>query len=181
MIANRAVKSAEAKSRGRHPFGSAKSQIGLILPNIDFFHSLPRTTKWSVAVGTGAMEKRKGGGYTLLEALVGMALLGTLLSATLMSYGRYVHQTQRAAERMNIMREAEALLIRWQLQSGYVPVDEEGELLVGVNTYRWRTRPAVRVLDESLMIGSVHFEVTGLQDDAPLLNLELIVPSWGEL
>lgn len=109
-----------------------------------------------------------------------MALLGTILASMLVAYSRYAHQTQRAAERMNIMREAEALLIGWYIRTGFVPVEEDGELAVGENTYRWRTRPVERVLDETFMIGVIRFEVTPINEKTPLVSLELIVPSWGE-
>jgi len=117
-------------------------------------------------------------GLTLLEVLAATALLGTLLVVLLAAHGRYAVTIERSAERLKIQRESEKLLASWFLTLGMVPVDARGELLVGENTYRWKTTPKEHSIDPEFMLGTVFFEVWDMEERETYLQLELIVPSW---
>lgn len=119
-------------------------------------------------------------GLTLLEVLVAMGLLGTLLVSLLAAHGRYAITIERSAERLKIQHETEKLLASWFLKLGMIPVEARGELLVGENTYRWRTTPKERLIDPDFLIGKVTLDVLDLEERETYLTLELVVPAWSE-
>ena len=119
-------------------------------------------------------------GFTLLEVLVAMALLGTLLVSLLVAHGRYAVRIEQSVERQKVRQEAEKLLASWYLKLGMVPVDTQGELVAGEKTYHWKTTPKEHLMDSDFKIGKVVLEVSDLAERETYLKLELAVPSWSE-
>ena len=126
------------------------------------------------------MSRTRTDGLTLLEVLVAMGLLGTLLVSLLAAHSRYAVRLETASARLRIAAEVEKLLSTWQLKLGTIPTNDQGELLVGEETYRWKTVPKERVLDEDFMIGQVEFSVVSLDEQTTYLKLELVVPTWSQ-
>ena len=118
------------------------------------------------------------GGLTLVEVVVAMLLLGSLLVMVLVGFSRHAVQIERASQRIRVMEIAEAQLAEWHLRFGFVPINEEGEFVIDGKTYRWQTRPVEQMIDRQFMVGKVAFEVFSVEEDIPILSLELFVPSW---
>lgn len=64
------------------------------------------------------------------------ALVGALLSATLVAIGRHTHQVRRAQDRIAALEAADGLLRLW-LVEGVEPEASEGGV-PGHETWRWR-------------------------------------------
>lgn len=71
------------------------------------------------------------------------ALVGALLSATLVAIGRHTHQVRLAQDRIAALEIADGLLRLW-LVDGVEPEGDEGVVpggaASGSNTWRWRLR-----------------------------------------
>jgi hypothetical protein len=76
---------------------------------------------------------------TLVEVIGGLALLATLLVATLLARSRYVHQSTVAERRLQAVAAAEALLTTWHQDARSLPREGSG-LIPGEQQLAWRTR-----------------------------------------
>ena len=76
---------------------------------------------------------------TLVEVIGGLALLATLLVATLLARSRYVHQSTVAERRLQAVAAADALLTTWHQDTRGLPRDGSG-LIPGDQELGWRTQ-----------------------------------------
>jgi type II secretion system protein I len=120
-------------------------------------------------------------GLTLIEVVAAMLLLGTLLVSLLVVFSRQAIQIEKSSEKLRVMQAAESQLADWHLQFGFAPVNEEGELVADGKTYQWKTQPLESMIDPQLMLGKISFEIFDSNHSAPILSLQLIVPSWESL
>lgn len=106
---------------------------------------------------------RRDAGFTLIEALVALAILGVALAAVLRAYGAGF----RAAERAEAQTQA-LLIAESKLAEAAATVREAGELRGTEGAYAWRVTAAPH-------------EAEGA--DKPLLRLEVRVagPDGGEV
>ena len=98
---------------------------------------------------------------TLVEALVGVALLGGLLATLVVSAGRLRAQTAAADARTDACRMADGLLNSWWADPASLPRDDAGELDDG---WRWRTQTVREVA-----VGDV---------EASVVALTIVDPAW---
>ena len=78
-------------------------------------------------------------GATLIEALAGLVLLGTILSSALVARGRFQRQLRDADDKLAAVRAADELVARWiALPAGTAPVPGEGEVS-HASSLAWRT------------------------------------------
>lgn len=121
--------------------------------------------------GTGSRS-----GTTLVEAIVGTAILATVLVALLLIHSRLVQQSARTQRRLEACVIADALLGRWQGDDAGPPAQGEGPV-VGKAGWSWRTRvlyeKAVRDVGQVLR---VEILAEGTEPGEPILGVEVLVP-----
>jgi hypothetical protein len=76
---------------------------------------------------------------TLVEVIGGLALLATLLVATLLARSRYLHQATVADRRLRAVAAADALLTTWHRDTRSLPREGSG-LVPGDQYLAWRTQ-----------------------------------------
>ncbi|MCY2929863.1 MAG: hypothetical protein NTV86_10295 [Planctomycetota bacterium] len=81
---------------------------------------------------------RRSDGLTLVEAVVGTAILGSLLVALLMAAHRLNVQARRSQARLEACRIADELLAAWWPTREDFPTDSSGPV-AGREGWRWRT------------------------------------------
>lgn len=131
-------------------------------------------------------------GMTLVEVVVGLLLLSTLLVGLLTAFGQHAKQIRRSRIRMEAICATDQLMAEWFSESGRLPYEDQGEV-EGHEEFTWQITPKESLLDESLDIGTVRFELfyrnpagsgnakdDEVLTDGPLVSLDLIVPALGK-
>lgn len=113
-------------------------------------------------------------GLTLIEAVAGMALLGTLLVGMLVAAGQIRAQSVRSAERMRACQVADELLAGWWQDRDGLPRQSEGAV-AGNPGWLWKTMPVRNGQAERLGGEVVALEIIGDRDGPPLLRIELLL------
>lgn len=80
-------------------------------------------------------------GMTLVEVVAGIAVLGTLLVAVLMTEAACKRQSAAAAMRLKGSRAADAMLETWWASEERIPVNDRGIVPAELGEFTWRTRP----------------------------------------
>ena len=120
---------------------------------------------------------RAARGLTLIEAALGAALLGTLLTAVVMTNARMTAQTRSAVLRLEACRIAEGLLQSWYSQEAGVPRDGMGDVTDHPG-WRWRTRIAENETAAAVRAEAIQLQVfaPGVKEDgSPVVEVELLV------
>ncbi len=117
-------------------------------------------------------------GLTLVEAVLGMFLLGTLLVAMIHSFGQQRAQILHASAKLNAAQAADELLSEWMSGSGTLPLNQSG---TWNERWSWRTRLVRRTIVLSVPMNIVALEIREADRpaDRPLLTVE--VADHGEL
>lgn len=106
--------------------------------------------------------------------LASLALLGSLLAATLIARGQMAHQWLAAQEKLEAVEAAGLLLEDWD---GNVPRQDQGR--IEDTNLSWRTRPAASQPLEDLGVEVVRLEVSDATDGrgaSMLVSVELLAP-----
>jgi len=122
-------------------------------------------------------------GMTLIEVIAALAILGTVLTASIMARGRFVQQDRSARHRINAAPVADRLLEGWWRQPDELPHHGRGS----ADGYFWRTstrddeqltRWGVSVLRLELWRqgDSVTINTESYDTKQPDLAVELLVP-----
>jgi type II secretory pathway pseudopilin PulG len=115
---------------------------------------------------------------TLVEAIAGIALLGTLLATVLLSIGRIRTQDARAAQRIEACRIAEDLLQQLWAKADKFPRGGDGEVS-GKKGWRWRTQAVANPQAQNIRGEVVAVEVLAPGSDAgpPAARVEIVLPT----
>jgi Tfp pilus assembly protein PilV len=120
---------------------------------------------------TSSPARAKARGATLIEALAGLVVLGTLLVSITIARGRFVRQRALAEQRIAAAAAVDALMSKWMAGSGSaIPIWSAGPL-DGLPNHTWRTRVIETKPDLNASI--VRVEVTN-QSNATVLTLDLL-------
>ena len=119
---------------------------------------------------------------TLVEVVVGIALLAVLLVLILSSFRAHAAQVRAANLRMQAIRRADELLSTWTA-SGGIPAVGESEQVPNSPEWTWRIVRAAQS-PELTQLGaeSVRLEIVATPfavEDLPLTSVELVVPAEG--
>jgi len=119
-------------------------------------------------------------GVTLVEALLGTALLGSLLVSILVGVSRLQAQAVRAERRIEACRVADRLLASWWARRETFPRREEGRLETPAG-WRWRTQVVSNASARALGGEVVALELfppprQGGRDPDPTVRVELVLP-----
>ncbi len=115
-------------------------------------------------------------GVTLVEALAGAAILGTLLVCILVANARLTAQDRRSAERIEACRIADGLLGRWWSGGRRLARDAAGDV-PGSAGWRWRmgvvTDEDAEVMDARIVRLEVFAPDT--EGGTPAVGVELLL------
>jgi prepilin-type N-terminal cleavage/methylation domain-containing protein len=121
-------------------------------------------------------------GMTLVEVVVGIALLAVLLVLILASFRAHAAQIRSAKQRMEAMRRADELLTVWTT-SGGIPVVGEQEEIPETPGWIWRI-VKTSGSDDLYQLGAavIRLEIVATPEtigEFPLAAVELLVPAEG--
>src|SRR5580765_3308310 len=107
---------------------------------------------------TSSRPRGKTRGATLIEALAGLVVLGTLLVSITIARGRFVRQRAQAEQKIAAANAVDALISRWMAGDGAaIPLSDAGPL-DGLPNHTWHTRVIESKLDLSASV--IRLEVT---------------------
>ncbi|MFH5806755.1 prepilin-type N-terminal cleavage/methylation domain-containing protein [Alienimonas sp. DA493] len=117
-------------------------------------------------------------GFTLVEVLAGLALLGTLLAALLVADAAQGRQAARAADRLAAVRALDALLTGWAADADAALPPAPGGPLTADGRLVWSARRERR--PGAAALGCVVLRVEARRDAAagdgrPVASVELLV------
>jgi type II secretory pathway pseudopilin PulG len=113
---------------------------------------------------------------TLIEVVVGLAILGTLVAGVAIARGRALRQYAQADRQLRATRAADQMLARWFDSSpSSIPLRGEG-LLVDPPGCLWRTRPVSDGVSHQLGAVIVRFEISDFESRIPLVSLDFLAP-----
>ena len=122
-------------------------------------------------------SRRWAGGFTLVEALAGMAILGTLLTTIVVANARLISQAGRAKLRVEACEIADGLLGKWWARRDDFPRNDSGDV-PRHEGWRWRTRTIQNESAETLNAEVVTLEIFApdWQDTLPTVRVEILLP-----
>jgi hypothetical protein len=120
-------------------------------------------------------------GVTLIEAVLGTAILGSLLVTILIGAGGLQAQMARADRRVDACRAADALLEQWWAKPEEFPRAASGKVQ-GRDGLSWRTRAVENPDARALKAEAVALEVfaPGQPGEKPLVSVEVLLPEKPE-
>jgi hypothetical protein len=115
--------------------------------------------------------------FTLVEAVVGMALLGTILVAAVTAGVRANTQSRAADLRLEACRAADECLNTWWPDRENFPRSGAGDLQ-GHAGWTWRTRPVANADAAAIRMAVVALDILapGQAPDRPALTVEVVLP-----
>lgn len=118
-----------------------------------------------------SVRRAKRSGLTLVEAVLGMFLLGTLLVAMIHSFGQQRAQIQHASTRIDAADAADELLSEWMSGAGTVPLNQSG---TWDQRWSWQTSLVrrINVLSVPMNIIALEIREAGRQTARPLVTVE---------
>ena len=122
-------------------------------------------------------------GMTLIEVVAGIALLGTILTTTVLAQARLLRQHQRALVTLQAVEAVDRLLTQWSVAGDEIPVEASGVLLSSP-VVSWRTHLRRATTDGPLSVAIVELVASAADDPPgipPLVRVELAVPPRGSL
>ena len=119
-------------------------------------------------------------GLSLIEVLASIALLGVLLSATLVAIGRHTRQVRLAQDRLIALEVADGLLHQWLVQDGGRLEAEEGSV-PDHPAWRWqvtgRIEPGIEHLGAHIGRVEIVKQRSAQEEEAVLASLEFVSTS----
>ena len=119
---------------------------------------------------------------TLIEVVAGLAILGTLLVAVLLTDARCRRQSGLARRRMDAVRAADALLAKWWTDPGKFPRTAHGQLHPG-SELAWRTLVIENEEIEQLGGQVVRLEVFRPREawrEKPTVTVDVVLPTQND-
>jgi type II secretory pathway pseudopilin PulG len=121
---------------------------------------------------TSSRPRVKTRGATLIEALAGLVVLGTLLVSITLARGRFVRRRAIAEQKLAAATAVDALVSKWMTGNGAaIPLSDAG-VLDGLPNHTWHTRVIEKRPDLNASI--IRLEVTNRSSNVPILTLDLL-------
>lgn len=120
-------------------------------------------------------------GFTLIEVIVGLALMGSLLAAVTLATARYKRQLTLAEAKLEAVHVAQSVLAQWWQESfDAIPRNGSGEVTSTDSTdgLSWRTHELPLQGDEPMGFAVVRFELYDQKQakpESPLLTVDLAI------
>lgn len=129
----------------------------------------------------GTFWSPRARGFSLVEALAGSLLLGSLLVAMLVAMSRMEMQSRRAEDQVQACAVLDGLLEEWWQDRDNFPDGDSGEVPDHAGWW-WRTRgvanPDARILHGRVIAVEVFSPQTG--DSLPAARTEVLLPAVTE-
>jgi hypothetical protein len=124
-----------------------------------------------------ASWRRSTRGVTLVEAVLGTAILGSLLVSLLMAASRLHVQAARAEARIAACRIADGLLETWWPKPDAFPRRGQGAV-AGLAGWSWRTQVVENGAARAVKAEAIALEIfaPGGGRDVPAVRVEVFVP-----
>ncbi|HEV8290472.1 MAG TPA: hypothetical protein VGP94_01050 [Tepidisphaeraceae bacterium] len=120
---------------------------------------------------TSSLPRANPRGATLIEALAGLVVLGTLLVSITIARGRFVRQRALAEQKIAAAVAVDAMVSKWMAGSGSAIPHASAGHLEGLPNHTWHTRVVENRPDLNASI--IRLEVTN-QSNIPILTLDLL-------
>jgi len=120
---------------------------------------------------------------TLVEVVAGIAVLGTLLVAVLMTEAACKRQSAAAAIRLKGLRAADAMLEAWWASEEGIPVNDRGIVPAELGEFTWRTRALKSEPAEDLGVRIVRVEIAPTRGDLKekaMVTLDVVLDRQNE-
>ncbi len=118
-------------------------------------------------------------GFTLIEVVTGLALMGTLLVAILLAHGRHGRQIRSAQHRLAAIDAADRMLADW-VRTPYTTFKRRRGTVPGNEGFTWqigfRESPDTRSMGLRIMRLEIH-DNNAQAKGSPLATVDLLVPS----
>lgn len=116
-------------------------------------------------------------GFTLLEVIVALALMGSVLAGSLLAFSKHRKQLSMAQKRIEATMIADRLLQELAVQQGGVPINQRGPV-IGKDDWYWQTTPAGTTSLATAEMRLVRFQIleVGLQP-TQLVSVEFVLPA----
>ena len=119
-------------------------------------------------------------GFTLLEVIVGLALMGSLLVASLLAFSKHRRQLRLADKKLEAVRVADESIDRLSGQPGGIPVPTRGRI-AGHPDWIWQTSVVGIAQLATVPLEVTRFQIVefnssnaGNQDTTLLVSIELV-------
>jgi type II secretory pathway pseudopilin PulG len=139
--------------------------------------------KMDATPASGLKPRVRRSGATLVEALAGLVILGTLLVAVLVANSRLHRQRGRTAQRLEAVRVADRLLDGWWQKRDEFPRRDEGAVAADRSGRSWSWRTSVVENEDADALGCevVALEVfavteTGRTPSDAACRVEVLLP-----
>ena len=103
--------------------------------------------------------------FTLLEVIIGLFLMGSLVTSSLVALSSHQHSILLAKQKLQANDIAEKLLSSWYESRGDVPTRDQGFLATSENSsadqWAWRTQPIGSRTVCGLPVAVIRLEVFG--------------------
>lgn len=118
--------------------------------------------------------KCRARGLSLIEVMLGMAILGLFLTSIFIAQARLIRQSVIAKNKANVITAVDALLASWTLDWQNLPAEDTGTF-PGHDQWQWQTHLADDPQWAELGLQKVELTVTENANDTvePLLKMEL--------
>ena len=115
-------------------------------------------------------------GLTLLEVVVGLVLMGSLLSATLLAFSKHQRQLALANKRIEAVNVAESLIHELSNSRGGFPIRGRGTI-PGHPTWNWETMPAGQTVLVTVPLQLVRFSIIEVRESpVRLVSVDVFRP-----
>ncbi len=122
-------------------------------------------------------------GLTLVEVIAAIALMGTLLAATITAYGQHARQSVLAIKRLKAIEEMDQLMAAWSVSRRRIPVNASSNI-DGSQGLIWKTTIVDSSETSLLLCNIVELAIFDSADDeaagTKLCSLQILVPSKEE-
>ncbi|MCS7465531.1 type II secretion system GspH family protein [Stieleria sp. ICT_E10.1] len=121
------------------------------------------------------MNQRRA--FTLLEIIVALALMGSVLVASLLAFSRHRKQLSMAEKRLDATRVADQLVHGLSAQQGGLPIGARGAV-AGKDDWVWQTSLVGRTSLATVEMQVVRFEIMELgAASTSLVTVDLVKPA----
>ena len=121
------------------------------------------------------MNRRRA--FTLLEIIVALALMGSVLVASLLAFSRHRKQLSMAEKRLEATRVADRLVHELTAQQGGLPISSRGAV-AGKGDWVWQTSLIGSTSLATVEMRVVRFEIVELgAAPTPLVTVDLVKPA----
>ncbi|QDV88868.1 type II secretion system protein [Planctomycetes bacterium TBK1r] len=121
------------------------------------------------------MNRRRA--FTLLEIIVALALMGSVLVASLLAFSRHRQQLSMAEKRLEATRIADRLVHELSAQQGGLPIASRGAV-AGKGDWVWQTSLIGSTVLATVEMQVVRFEIVELgAAPTPLVTVDLVKPA----